>query len=71
MINVTGEIPSDVGDDKRANTNREARGALEYRDQKGRGDEATHKRTAVSTADHPNQPSNHAAPWMKTVAHQK
>ena len=71
MIKVAGEIPSDIGDDERENTNGEAGGALEYRDQEGRGGEATHKRTAISTADHPNQPSNHAAPWMKTVAHQK
>ena len=71
MIKIAGEISSYVGGDKRENTNGEAGGALEYRDRKGRRDEATHKRTAVSTADHSNQPSNHAAPWMKTVAHQK
>ena len=35
------------------------------------GGEATYNRTAVSTADQPNQPSNHAVAWMNTVTHQK
>jgi len=36
-----------------------------------RGDEMTYKRMAVSTADHWNQPSNHAVAWINTETIQK
>jgi hypothetical protein len=43
VIKVSGKIPSDVGRDKSKNTDREAVGASEYRNQEGRDDDATYK----------------------------
>jgi len=71
MVKVAGEPSSDVGDNESGDADWKAKDALEYGNQESREDKRTYKWIAVFKADHPNQISNHAVAWRKTVTHQK